>query len=247
MNRMIKKLTAVTFSVGLLGLCLRLQLYRVGFDAKNILPSSHPLHLACLGLCLLTAAYLLWSLRNVSGSKGFALTVPESRLRALGILAAGCLMAVHGVQLIREANSLLAAVRIALALGCAVSMVLSALMPRGIPAVRIICHGLITLFFAVDMLCRYPQWSGNPQLPDYVFQVFACVLLALTSYYRLAFETGLGKRRTFLFCSLMGLCLCLFCAAGPDTRSFYVSGACWAGACIRVPRHPGKPKQAETP
>ena len=247
MNPKIKNLTAAALGAGLLGLCLRLLLYRVGFDEKNILSSSHPLHLACLILCALLAVYLLWEIRRLSSGTDPAAVCSESSLLAVSIFAAGCLTAVHGVVLARDVHSPLAAVRTALALGSAVSMVLCVLLPGRFRNVHSFCHGLICVFFAVDMLCRYPDWSGSPKLPDYVFQVFTCALLAATSYHRLALDVGLGKRRSLLFFSLMGLFLCLLCAAGPDTRPFYLGGACWTWACIQSSEQPMKYEQEETP
>ncbi len=232
MNSKTSKLLRTVLGAGALGFCLRTVLYRVGFDEKNILSSTHPLHLICLALTVSVAVYLLREIRELDGSNDPAVNFPESPLRSLGIFVAACLIAVHSVTLARDVPSPLEAARMVLALGSALSMVLCALVPGRFQGLHNFCHGLISGFFALDMLCRYQNWSGNPQLPDYVFQVFACVLLALSSYHRLAFGTGLGKRQALLFCSLMGLFLCLVCVAGPDSRPFYLGGALWSGACM---------------
>jgi peptidoglycan/LPS O-acetylase OafA/YrhL len=244
MNLKIKRLTEITMGAGLLGHCLRLLLYRIGFDEKNILSSSHPLQIACLALTLLTAVYLAFSLRRPGNTP--AKNPPRFLLVRLGMLAAAVLSVLHGLELTRKPGDLLDTARTALAFGGAVSMALCAL-PGTNRKLRAAGLGIITVFYALDMLCRYTDWSGNPQLPDYVFQVFACALLALTSYHHLAFDVEMGKRRTLLFCSLMGLFLCLLCAAGPDTRPFYLGGACWAGACMYAPDFSAKNEPEETP
>ena len=232
MNTKTSWLLPATVSCGILGACLRLLLYRIGFDEKNILSASHPLHQACLVITVLLAVSLLLQVRRLKGSSDPNLNFPKSRLRGVGLLSAACLMTLHAMTLTEKIPSLLALVRMILAFGCAGSMALCALLPRKLRRAQILCRGVITLFFALDMLARYQQWSGNPQLPDYVFQVLACVMLSLCSYQRLAFDTGLGKRRTLLFVSLMALYLSLLCAAGPETPVFYLSGALWAGTCM---------------
>lgn len=232
MNAKIKKLLAAALGAGVLTLCLRLLLYRIGFDEKNILSSSHPLHLICLALAGFMALYLFFSVQNLGDCGIFKRDFPEHPLRTLSMFTAGCLTAYHGITVIREAGTLLALARAVLALGAFCSMILCGLMPRRLRTAHQLCRGIITAFFALDMLCRYRSWSGNPQLPDYVFQIFACALLSLCSYHRLAFDVSLGKRRVLLWCSLMALYLSLVCVSGPDTRLFYLGGAFWAASCI---------------
>ena len=241
MNAKTTKLLAAVLGAGALGCGLRLVLYRFGFDEKHILSDTHPLHLMTLALTGLMAVYLALSVRHLVGSNDPEANFPRHPLREWGMLAAGCLFALYGVSLARDVNTPLAVIRTVMALGAAFSMVLCALR-----RVHSFCRGLISAFFALDMLCRYQTWSGNPQLADYTFQILACVLLALTSYHRLAFDVGLGKRRMLLWCSLMGSYLCLICAAGPETRVFYLGGALWAGACMCTAEAPVEENEEET-
>lgn len=243
MNPKTTRMLTRTVIAGLIGFALRLVLYRFGFDEKNILSSTHPLHLACLALAALVAVYLLLEIRRLGGSNDPAVNFPHSPLRSLGMLVAGFFIAFHGISISRNTGSLLALARTALAFGCMVSMVLCALVPMHVRKLHVLCRGVICLFFGLDLLCRYQSWSGNPQLPDYTFQVLACSLLALGSYHRLAFDTGLGNRRALLLCCLMGLFLSLVCAAGPDTQGFYLGGAFWAGACMCTAEAPEEIKE----
>ena len=232
MNLKTSVLLTRVFGAGILGFCLRTALYRFGFDEKNILSATHPLHLACLGLTLWLLMILAPMIRRLKGSNHPVDNFPASPLRTIAALAAAVFTAVHGYHLIRDIGNLLDALRAALAILAAVAMALSAIPNMPQKSIFGFLLGVVSVFFAVDMLCRYQVWSGNPQLPDYTFHVLACVLLTLCSYHRLAFHTGIGKRRTLLLCGLMGLYLCLLCAAGPDTRAFYLGGSCWAGACL---------------
>ena len=232
------KLLIPTLGTGVLTLGLRLYLYSVGFDHKNILSSYHPLHLICLGLAVVIALYLVLAVWKLDGSKHPRRNFPAHPLRNLATLAAGCLIAVHGIALLKEATAILPRIRAGLALAAAGSMLLSPFVPRKKPLPQCLLHGIITIFFCVDMLCRYRSWSGNPQLPDYIFQIFACIGLCLCSYHRLAFDAELGKRRMMLWCSMMGLYLCVACVSGPETQIFYLGGALWAGSCLCSPKPP---------
>ena len=223
---------------GVLTLGLRVYLYNVGFDHKNILSSFHPLHLICMGIAGLMALYLAFAVRKLDGSGNPRRNFPGHPLRDLAIIAAGCLMAVHGIVLFKEATAILARIRAGLALGAACAMILCVFVPRKNLGLHSLLHGIITVFFAVDMLCRYRDWSGNPQLPDYVFQIFACIGLCLCSYHRLAFDVELGKRRMLLWTSMMALYLCVTCVSGPETQIFYLGGGLWAGSCLCSPKPP---------
>lgn len=232
------KLILPALGAGALTLGLRLYLYRTGFDHKNILSSFHPLHLICMGLAGLMALYLALTVRKLDGSGKARRNFPAHPLRSLAILAAGCLIAIHGITLFREAAAILPRIRASLALGAACAMLLFPFVPRKKLMPQSLLHGIITVFFAVDMLCRYREWSGNPQLPDYVFQIFACIALCLCSYHRLAFDVELGKRRMLLWTSMMALYLCVTCVSGPETEIFYLGGALWAGSCLCTPKPP---------
>ena len=244
MNLKTSKLLTPALGAGALGFFLRLTLYRVGFDEKNILSGSHPLHLACLVLMVGLGVYLVPAVRKSIDRDSHGAAYP---LRALGCFAAGCLVAFHGITLAKEIPTLLDLVRAVLVLGAACAMVLCALVPENLKNLHNICCGLICAFFALDMLCRYRGWSGNPQLPDYVFQVFACVLLSLTSYHRLAAGVDLGRGKILLWCSHMALFLSLLCAAGPETRSFYLGGALWAAVCTVSAESPANIQKEDQP
>ena len=230
MKQITKKPLLTAAGAGFLGLCLRALLYRTGFDHKGILSASHPLHLACLVLTAAMALYLSFRTQK-SGDD----TLCHPRLRFPAGLLGGCFLLLHGITLIPELEGLLSVLRCALALSGAGAMIITVFPPVRSRRVHMLCHGLICLFFGMDMLCRYRGWSGNPQLPDYCFHVLAGVCLSLCSYHRLAFDTGLGKHRIHGYCCLMALYLCLLSLVGPEGWEFYLGGAFWAAACLSTP------------
>lgn len=244
MNKQPKILKLLTLCLipGLLGLLLRYLLYRFGFDEKGILSSSHPLHLICVVLAAATAIGLLPGLK-VMKKRDFRPGRAASLCRILGGILAGSLMACSAVVFFGEGAGLLTRIRAVLALIAALAMPISIYAPREMKLPRLAGRALICLYFVLDMLSRYRTWSGNPQLPDYVFHVPALVCLSLCSYHRLAFCSGIGKRKAHAFFSLMAMVLCLMCLAGPETKLFYLSGALWAGAGMCTLTPPAYPRK----
>ena len=226
----------IAAGAGFVGFALRALLYRIGFDEKNILSSSHPLHLITLVLTVAVAGYLLFRLPKAAES-GEA-QGPWGRFVA-GLLG-GYFLFLHGIALAGDLSGLLTVLNCAGALVGAGAMILCVFPPLKSQRVQMICHGLITVVFALDMLCRYRGWSGNPQLPDYVFHVLCSVCLSLCSYHRLAVDADLGKPRVHSFFCLMALYLCPLCLIGPEGWEFYLGGAFWAVACLFIPVTPTK-------
>lgn len=227
-------------AAGLAGLCLRIALYRVGFDDRGLLPRMHPLHLACLILALgaglgsfLAAKQQDLGYRHARFLNPWGRTFLMPAVSAALLWHAASLFALTRRQsFVPAAPGILIWVRMILALGAAGSIFVILWHPPRKEPVNLIFHCVVCLFFTVDMLSRYQSWSGNPQLPDYLFQILACACLALSSYSRMSLFGGLHNRRVHGFFSLTGLVLCLFCAAGPETPIFYLAGAGWSAAGV---------------
>ena len=117
----------------------------------------------------------------------------------------------------------------------AAASALAALMQGARREVHPALHTPACLFFAADMLCRYQNWSGNPQLADYCFALGASVCLCLAAYQTLALPARLGNRRSYLMCALLGLSLCLFSMAGPEADVLYLAGAFWILSGLQMP------------
>ena len=238
---------------GFLGLLLRALLYRIGFDDRGILSASHPLQLACLVLAAVVILYLALKSRSLPEYPD-----DQSQLRFLLGLAAGCLLLLQGLTLyhqstaspnlnhlfsgslptVRRVTALLPLSRCLLTALAGIAMAICGLPDAKNRSLSAVCHGAVCVVFAADMLGRYQSWSGNPQLPDYVFHVLAGVALSLSAYQSLALHTGLGKLRIHRFWCLSALFLCILCLAGPEPRAFYLSGACWALFCLLTPMPP---------
>lgn len=220
---------------GFLGLLLRSLLYRIGFDEAGMLPAFHPLQTATVILTLFMGAYLvLMARRSPENTQAHPVLLP-----AAGFLA--CCFLLLRTSAFRQMRGPLGLCCLLLNILAAASMFLCLLPQPKSRRISAFCHGLICTAYAADMLIRYRDWSGNPQLPDYCFHVLAGVAVTLCAYHTLALHTGLGKPRIHRFWCLSTLFLCILCLAGPEPRSFYFSGACWSMFCLFTP----VPEEAE--
>ena len=106
------------------------------------------------------------------------------------------------------------------------------------------CPG--SLFFVCFLFCRYQQWSAEPQLQNYAFQLLASIFLMMTSFYRASLELSGGKLRGYVFCnqtSLFFCCLSLTTSLWP----FYLATGIWTVTdliSLRAVR-PAKPKNPQ--
>ena len=223
----------LTLAAGLSGAGMRAVLYRTGFDEKGILSDTDPLHLACMVLAAGMGIWLAMRCRKPDARNQTPLIWQlAAAFGACGLLAA------NAFTFSNPLSGALNIARLVLTFGCAFCIVACACREVGRTTAGFVCHGVICVHFALDMLCRYRVWSGNPQLPDYCFHVLACVFLTLSAYHRLAFDTDIGKEKALRFTSLMALLLCLFSMVGPEPWQFYLGGACWAIANLCIPLPP---------
>ena len=226
---------------------LRKALYMTAVDAKNLLIAGHPLEIALWAVVLCGAGLIVAAVRKLDGSnvyeENFGPGIPGGIAYFLMAYVVGKLVLL---------NDFAGTDRIAGMLRVLGAVTAPGLVWGGVSRIRgkkpfFLIHGALSVFLLLYLISWYQLWSGNPQLPDYVFQVFACVLLSLTSYHRLAAGVGLGRGKTLLWCSHMALFLSLLCAAGPETRSFYLGGALWAAVCTVSAESPANIQKVDQP
>ena len=226
-------LSALCAGAGLLCLGLRQWLLSTGVDDRGLLVASHPGNRLSLILTGLVVLALILSLHNSQRCR-----LASSKFQALGYLAAAGGFAVACFPLLTSQTHMALPAGI-LALACAGT--------NGFTAVRVFRQkkplGALLIpdiaFFMLLVLCRYQDWSSEPEFQRFGFLLLALVLLAITAYHRAALATNRKEWRLYVqfsraaaFFSLAaipgsgdGLCLILW------ALSVFLDG------CVSAPRH----------
>jgi hypothetical protein len=80
------------------------------------------------------------------------------------------------------------------------------------------------LFLMFFLICRYQQWSGEPELLRYLFQMLAVIFLMFTAYHRAALESDKKGVRSYLILSRSAIFFCI--AAIPGSAYSILYGCC---------------------
>ncbi len=222
-----EKLPLLTVALGSIGLVLRLLLYMVAVDEKNLVRMGHPLEILLWLVTAAAAVLVIAGVRNCAGSRRYSHNFGPSRLGAVGTaaLAVGVVVTVleggvapAGLELVRDLLGVLSGA----------GLLVAAFSRWQGKKPFFLLYGLVCVFFAIHMVSSYQLWSSNPQIQDYVFTLIACIGLMLFSYQQAAFCAGLGKRRRLLAMGLTSVFSCLVCVSGTENPILYLTGGIWA-------------------
>lgn len=241
--------------LGAVGMVLRWLLYATALDARQLLPSFHPLAVC---LWLLTAAALLYitvCVWKLNGDGAYENNFFPSPLAAGGQAAAAIGIL---VTMLHDAPALQAL------LGTMLPGFLPVLWQilgfLSVPCLLIgaycrlkgkkpyfLLHVVPCLFFVLQVVVHYRLWNSKPQLMSYFFTLFGAAAMALFAMYTVLFEVDIPRRRMQLG---MGLAAVYFCTVSlSDMRDLwlYLGAIAWAatGLCTLTPK-PLPPKPEKT-
>lgn len=237
-------------AVGLMGIggaLLRLLMMLLATDRRGLIQPGHILVTLLWVVTALTVLLVTLPVRKLGGSRKYSLNFSASRAAAFGCgVMALCLLITTAFSLERSGLGYL---RYGLGLAAGSCLIfLSYGRFRGIN-VSFLFHCVVCTFFAIHMVSRYRVWSGDPQLLDYVFEVFACVGLMLFAYQQAAFELDMGNRRKQLCLGLLTAYFCLTALPRVSSPLLYLGGAVWTltNLCTLTPPPRRKRAAPEAP
>lgn len=222
-----KSLPLLTLGFGGLGLALCIWLYTAGINEKGF-PKIW--HISNILLWLLTAAVIVivfLHTRPLKGQGRYTDNFPTSVPAAIGCWAAAigiCLTALGDLinrpdvlSVIADVLGLLSFPALAMAGFCRLKGQRSSFL----------CYVVVCLHFTLRLMCQYRQWSSDPILQDYCFQLLAGVGMMLWSYHRAAFDVNLGKRTSYTFMGLVTVFFCCVCLPTTEQKLFFITVAAW--------------------
>lgn len=206
---------------GIAAMLLRFWLLNSGADDRGLLVTGHLGYILSYVLCFA----LPISLGVLLGKGKRAVHFPPTVLTAIGafVLAIGLGIA---------AWKLLSSTALVMHTATGIFGIAGALcaLVAGIYALRgfrthhlFFCPG--ALFFACFLFCRYQQWSAEPELQLYVFQLLAAVLSMISLYQRSALGSGIGSGKQYLLWSRSGVLLCLAAVPGSQIPLLWIAMA----------------------
>ena len=233
-----EKLKLLTLGAGGLGLALRALLFLTGIDEKGLLEPGHIVSVLLWLVSIIVLAGLFLLTRKLEGSADYTDAFPTSGLAPLGALAAAIGIGITAISGFSRPSDLLTQLRNICGILAAVSMVFVAYCRLTGRKPVFLFHGILCVFMALDLVCRYRQWSSDPQLQDYVFHLLACIFLMLTAYQQAAFDADMGNHKILWLTSLIGVYLCCVSLWGGESLLYFLTGGIWAycGISSLVPR-----------
>ena len=231
-------LPVMAAALGGIALVLRRLLYGLAMDARGLLESGHPLETALIVLTGLVLLGIVLKAESLYGSEEYA-----DNFRADKPAAVGHLLAAAGIYLTAVTHQPLMRNYIGQFWQCLGYLAPVCLAAAGYYRFRgqkpfFLLHLIPCLFLVFHIVDHYQQWSGNPQMQDYVFALLGAMTLMFFAFYSAAFEVGMGNRRLHLGMGLAAVYLCLAELAMTEYPFLYLGGAAWAltGLCHPKPR-----------
>lgn len=206
--------------MGALLLALRLWLYRVALDGKNLLLPGHPLSWAIWAVIAAAIALAVTAALKTGEDKALAAGSPLAALGE-GVLALAIGVTVMGMGVPSDLLGRLCMAFGWLSVPC---LGYTAFCHATGRKHFFGCSSVVCLFFALYLVCSYQLWSSNPQLQDYVLPMLAGVMATLFAYQNAALAVGIGSRRMWLATGMLAICFGIGAAQG----LLYPAIALWA-------------------
>lgn len=212
--------------LGCAGAFVRRGLYLHAVDAKGLLTRGHPLALLLWAVVLTGSALIFLTVRKLDGSNDYEENFPKAA--PYGYIMLALVISRMVLQDTWDGGD-----RIAPLLRAVGTVTVPLLIWGGISRWRgkmpfFGVHGVLTVFLLLLLISRYQDWSANPQLMDYVFDLLALVALILFAYHCAAFAADRGNRRRQLGVGLMAVLLCGVCLGRTEMVGLYAAGMVWA-------------------
>lgn len=212
-------------AAGFVGCFLRLWLMGTETDRGFV----DKFHISAFLLLALTAAVLLFlyaATHSLQQGSKYSFNFPASAIGAAGAFAAAAGMGISSGMRLLAATDLLCVGAAAMGIISSLCLIFAGHCRHKGLHPNILPHAAICLGLMLQLICGYRQWSADPQLYDYCYQLLALACAMVAVYQRAAFNADFGKRHSYAFFNLATVYFCLICLSSSDWL-YYLALGCW--------------------
>ena len=228
-------LPRLMLGLGGIGLVLQVWMYGTGIDDRGLLVNWHP---AWILLVLLTAAAMVLLFLHCREDKAqgtYHQNFPASLAGFLGSIAEAFGIFLLSMTGLMDHPDTLNSVTGFLGVLCFPALVMAGYARWKGKRPSFLLHALVCMFFALRLFCQYRNWSSDPQLQNYCFQMLAGICLMMVAYQRAAFNLNIGSRKAYRFFSLAAVFFCCLSLMAPESKLFYLTAGVGAYTDLCVP------------
>lgn len=220
-------LPCVILGAGGIGVLLQTWLVLGGTDDKGLLKPGHPAQVLLLILTGLVLVALVFLAKDLVRAPKYSFNYPASAVGAVGAGVAAVGILITSLTEVSAGGDILATVCAVMGLLCTPILALVALSRWKGYRTSVLLHGFVCLYMMLHLICQYRQWSSDPQLMTYCFQLFCLVSLVMSVYYRACFDADMGNRRLLVISHLAAVYFGLLSIPGNSNWLYYFSTSIW--------------------
>lgn len=232
-NRITKWLPTLMIALGNAAAIVRVALYKLALDEKNLLTQGHALSVVVW--LLFAAAVALVAVGVFAARRCW--DEEDVHPSVTGAVGAWILAAAMGFSLCAQGIPVSMVEKLGSLTGL---LCVPGLIYIGICRIRgkrpfFACHGLVCVYFCLYLVGMYGHWSANPQYQDYAFSMLACVAVGVFAYQQAALDVQMGNGKLQYAAGLLAGFLGLAALYSPDHPWLYLAGGIWAMTNLMSP------------
>ncbi len=220
-------LPCVILGAGGIGILLRTWLLLGGTDDKGLLRSGHPAQILLIILTVLVLAVVVFFAKDLVKAPKYSFNYPASVIGAIGAGVAALGILITSLAELSAGGDTLFTVCAVMGLVCTPILALIALSRWKGYRLNVLLHGFVCFYMMLHLVCQYRQWSSDPQLMAYCFQLFCQASLVLSVFYRACFDADMGNRRLLVISHLAAVFFGLLSIPGSSDWLYYFSACVW--------------------
>ena len=231
-NIRVHTLKIMTIIAAILGCLLRSYLYASAIDRKGLLISGHWATLGLIGLTVLFLAGLVLLARNPEEELDYWDCFTPSIWRCCGSLMAATAILLRTLWSNTSLTAYVDKITVLFGVAAAIGLLIASFAFLSGSKPSFLCHSAVSIYFALQMVAHYRQWSADPQLMDYFYYVAAFICLMLSAYFLTQFHVNPFSHRALWISAMAAVYFCVVAIPESGDTTFLLLCAIWAFTCL---------------